>query len=528
MAGILCFCIGWPVFLAVFTGSLEIPHNDAWAYSLIAERHARSGSIELVGWNRAALIGQIVILGPLGQSIVAQQLFVAALATCGLLATYGLLVPRIGRSGALLGTALVGLTPDFGLLTTSYMAEIPAFTAVVACLFLTDRALRVQDARYLLGALAIGTWGVTVREQAIVGPVVAVAVTLTAWRGRKRRIALLAGMFSALVIAVFEVWRRSLPHDGGAPLTPLGISTVLAIATAVAMCFFVALAVFPVVLISVRPRRWSRRAQRISVGVFVLTALVAGVAHVFGQGNFIFLSNYLTRDGAYTAASIGTRHVLPDWWWFTLVVMACVSLALIVGQLIDSGIRLDRMLGLVLLLTLGGTLAQVVLGQPAFGRSLLILIPVACVALLGCRATDGRSPPPVRRKLLPVAAVAILAATSTAVIANALAFDAARWHAASKLVARGVAHTDINAGFEWVGYHAAQPASWSSADSDAFSWYMSMFEHSRNCYVVSASPLHGLRLISTEHYRTYALAGSSNLWIYQTFPCHRPGTAGET
>ena len=102
-------------------------------------------------------------------------------------------------SGALLGTALVGLMPDFGLLATSYMADIPPFTAVVGCLFLTDQALRTQDARYLLGALVVGTWGVTVREQAIVGPVVAVVVTVAAWRGRKRRVAL-----SALVIFWFR------------------------------------------------------------------------------------------------------------------------------------------------------------------------------------------------------------------------------------------------------------------------------------------------------------------------------------
>src|SRR5436305_13929403 len=80
LAGILCLCVGWPMLLAVFTGSLAIPHNDAWAYSLIAEHYARSGSIQLVGWNRAALVGQIVVLGPLGGSIVVQNLFVAVLA----------------------------------------------------------------------------------------------------------------------------------------------------------------------------------------------------------------------------------------------------------------------------------------------------------------------------------------------------------------------------------------------------------------------------------------------------------------
>ena len=116
-------------------------------------------------------------------------------------------------------------------------------------------------------------------------------------------------------------------------------------------------------------------------------------------------------------------------------------------------------------------------------------------------------------------AVAGLVATSTAITVNALAFDAARWQAASSLVARGVAATDIDAGIEWVGYHASEPASWSSAHADALRWYMRMFEHSRESYVVSASPLDGLLLVSTAQYRTYALAGSSKLWVYQVSPC---------
>jgi hypothetical protein len=55
VTGLLCLCVAWPVFLAVLTGSLAIPHNDAWAHSLIAQHFARSGSFELIGWNRSAL-----------------------------------------------------------------------------------------------------------------------------------------------------------------------------------------------------------------------------------------------------------------------------------------------------------------------------------------------------------------------------------------------------------------------------------------------------------------------------------------
>lgn len=519
LAGVLCLCVGWPVLLAVITGSLTIPHNDAWAHAVIAQHYGRTGSIELVGWNRSGLVGQIVVLGPLGRSIIVQQLFVAVLASVGLLATYGLLLPRVGRRGAILGTVLVGVTPDFGLLATSYMADIPAFTAVVGCLFLTDQALRAQDPRYLLGALAVGTWGVTVREQAIVGPIVAVVVTAAAWRGGKRRTALIAGTVCALAILLFEVWRRSLPYDSGSRVMHIGDSLVFAFMTAVFGCFSLALAVFPAVLVSTRPRDWSRRARRMSASALVLGVLVVVAATAFRMESSIFLGNYLAQGGAYSAASIGMRSVLPDWWWFALVVMACVSFALIVGHFADSRMSLDRMFCLVLLLMVVGTLGQVVLGQLAFARYLLVLIPVACVALLGTRAADEHSLPRRCNWSLSLVALAVLAATSTAITANALAYDAARWQVASSLVARGVAATDIDAGFEWVGYHAREPASWSSAHAGAMGFYMPMFEHSRECYVVSASPLHDLPLVATAQYRTYALAGSSKLWVYQVSPC---------
>ncbi|MEE2854237.1 MAG: glycosyltransferase family 39 protein [Actinomycetota bacterium] len=507
------------MFLAAATGSWAIPHNDAWAYALIARHYAEQGSIELAGWNRSALIGQIVVLGHLGSSLIVQKVFVAVLAALGLLATYGLLEPRVGGNRALLGTALVGLMPAFGLLATSYMADVPAFTAVIGGLFLTDQALRTESTRWLLGALAVATWGVTVREQALVGLVVIVIITVTSWHGRKRQIALLGGLMSILAITGFELWRRSLPHDSGAPLASTGISLALALPIAICTCLTVALFVFPAVLVTARPRSWSRRTQLTSVSTLVLTVLIVIAAVLFRMGSHIFLPCYLAPGGAYSASSIGTRTALPGWWWFALVAMACMSLALIVGHYIDAGAPLDRMSGLVLILIAAGTLGEIVLGQAPYARFFLVLIPFACVALLGTREANNRLMPRWYNWLLSLTALAALAATTTLITANALAFDAARWKAASSLVARGVAPTDIDAGIEWVGYHASEPASLSSAHTQALGWYMRMFEHSRECYVVSASPLQGMTSIATTQYRTYALAGSSKLWTYRVSPC---------
>jgi hypothetical protein len=313
------------------------------------------------------------------------------------------------------------------------------------------------------------------------------------------------------VIVGFEMWRRSLAF-GEPPW--FRVVPVYACTIAVCGCFTVALAVFPAVLLTARPGGWSRRARLISASAL----LVAVVAAVVLQGK-VFLGNYLQRSGAYSDASIGVRSVLPNWWWFGLVAIASVSIALIVGCFVDAGVSLDPVSGLLLLLLVGGTFVQALTGHLIFSRYLILVVPIVCIALFGSPRAAERSLPGGRRRVLSLVAIALLAATATGITGNALAWDAARWQAASALVARGVPATDIDAGLEWVGYHASEPASWSSAHAGALAFYMPAFAHSRECYVVSASPLEGLRLDSTEHYRTYGLAGSSTFWVYQLSPC---------
>ncbi|NUT51809.1 MAG: hypothetical protein HOV94_31630, partial [Saccharothrix sp.] len=130
-----------PLSLAVTTGSLSIPHNDSWAYSRIAETFGRTGRIELLGWNRSALFGQFLPLGPLASRLEAQHVFVALLGLVALVATYDLCVASTGRRRAALAAVAVALWPGFGLLATSFMSDMPTLAAVTACLALGRRAV---------------------------------------------------------------------------------------------------------------------------------------------------------------------------------------------------------------------------------------------------------------------------------------------------------------------------------------------------------------------------------------------------
>jgi hypothetical protein len=145
-----------PVCLAAAGGGLSIPHNDAWSYSRIAQTFARSGHIRLLGWNRSALFGQFLVLGPAARWLVVQQLLVALLAGAGLLACYDLLVPSVGRRRAAFAALLTAAWPGFGLLATSFMADVPAMAAMLGCLALGRRALRRGSPGLLVASVAAG------------------------------------------------------------------------------------------------------------------------------------------------------------------------------------------------------------------------------------------------------------------------------------------------------------------------------------------------------------------------------------
>src|SRR5580658_8910077 len=103
--------VGVPLALAVVTGGIAIPHNDGWSYSRIAALFARTGRIQMLGWNRAALVGQFVVLGPLGRWLQVQQVFIAACGAAVLLATYDLLLPSVGRRRAAFAAVVVAAWP---------------------------------------------------------------------------------------------------------------------------------------------------------------------------------------------------------------------------------------------------------------------------------------------------------------------------------------------------------------------------------------------------------------------------------
>lgn len=505
--------VGLPAVVAWVTGSLSIPHNDAWSHSKIAMTFARTGDIHLLGWNRTGLLGQVVVLGPLGASVVAQQLFVAALACVGLVATFFFLQPRTGSALAVFGSAVVGALPQFGLLATSYMSDMPAFVAGMVCIAVGDRALRSDSRRALALAVLVGLWGATIREQAIVAPVVILLMAVLLWRRRHLTFLLLVAAVTATSFGLFESYRRGLP-DGDPPT--LHLSARQGVTTGIYLALTLSLYLAPAVFLRARPRTWSGPTRVLASVTLAGSGLLAVTKH----GN-VLLGNYLDAHGAYSDAFLGTRNVLPQTVVLVLSLIACASLAGLVGLGLSRQVRVGRLEALFAGAFFIGTLAQAVVGQAAFGRYLLPVVPIALAVLLApAGESRGRPDEPGRRVVwaLPLGVLAAVTVVSGALLTNALSFDAARWQAAEQLQAQGVPADRIDAGLEWVGYHARGVAHQGAVEANE-SRYSAMFG-SHTCATVAASPLaNRADPVATYPYRTFAVFGHSDLHVYRVGTC---------
>jgi hypothetical protein len=170
------------------------------------------------------------------------------------------------------------------------------------------------------------------------------------------------------------------------------------------------------------------------------------------------------------------------------------------------------LLSIFAVLTATALVGESLIGQSSFDRYLLPLVTPAVVVLVG-----GDRP----RWGPALAVLAGQAALSLALTANGLAFDAARWAEGLRLQRAGASATDIDAGFEWVGYHSPAAAdSSSTSHGSAVGHWMHLFPQARECYVVTASARPDLGApISRRPYRAYAVFGTAWLWTYRLDPC---------
>jgi hypothetical protein len=91
--------------------------------------------------------------------------------------------------------------------------------------------------------------------------------------------------------------------------------------------------------------------------------------------------------------------------------------------------------------------------SPVYDRYVLVLLPLAVLRTLPRRSPSALDRPRWRSGL---AALAVCAAASVALMHDWHSWNAARWELGRRAVARGVDPEDIEGGFEWDGWHTPQ------------------------------------------------------------------------
>jgi hypothetical protein len=506
---------------------LSIPHNDGWAYAKIARGFADHLDFQLLAWNRPGLVGQVLLAVPLSHVlpdvVVAQHLTVWATGVALVLAGYRFFEPELGPSRAALVAATTGLFPALGLLSTSFMADVPAASLGMLCLAAGARAAERRS--WLWTSLLLGLLASVTREQELAAPA---AVLL--WVGMRhvregrtrqlRGVAVSGLAFLAAFLAV-ELWRRGLPYDSA----PEVASTTRAAGyQLIRGALVLGLALIPVAaLVASRPGRL-RLPGILPLVACGSTLLVLAARRLTGRPEDFLPGNYVGggRAAPYSDVGIGSpAAVLPDWFWVATAAMAGASLLVAVLAFANRGTSAvagerSRLAAIFVLLYAGGLVAQTAAGQPFFDRYLLPLVPVAAGLCLAVAA-----PRPGRvRATSAAAAAAFLLLVGVEVVAAGTAYDAARWNASRALLRDGVPATDIAGGLEWSGWHSRERYRSPGKFREGGFWTAS-FADSRDCWIVAASPLRrrDLRLARTFRYDRLLLTAPSRLFVYRSGRC---------
>ena len=499
---ILCLVgVGIPLLLSAAAGAIGVPGNDDWVYMRAADSLFRTGSVDMPG-HTAASIGQIVMVQPLlwlsGGSPWAFTAFGLAMALIGVASAYLLARRFVGTGSAVLVVLLVEAFPGFARETAGFMTDVPAYALAVLCLLLGARWLLGEGRRVtLVASLGAGLLAVSIREFAIAAPA---AILVAAWarnRADERGwLAGVSGIFAAGVACVLVV-AASMPGRG-VPLT-----------ADLWRCSFLgpAFTTLAAVLLPAAALGMGRRIATFSPEHIILGAGLVGFMFFLPIGPLV--GQLWMPDGLVGNALLsGTRDpVIGTLAWtlseqlasFAAILVAALALrwgqrnlagvtSLSTGMARAVRIARSREAPLVLfLVAYAGVLAVFTsMGYPQ-DRYLYPMVPAAAILLLRGPARPSRVG---RSQAFAHAAFAWLVASAFVIAANSFAYDAARYREGEAAVALGYDARTVDAGYEWVGYHARGVGN-SGSGTYGLTWYDDVFSPYRPCAILSNSPLDG-------------------------------------
>lgn len=536
-------CVAVPLLSGLVTGSIGIPHNDDWAFLRIVFHLADTGSIELVGWNEMMLVGHLLIALPFvevfGDNVAVLNTLVAIASGAGLV-MLGLVARRFVEPIYALGVVvLVGAFPGFAGLVATFMTDNTAFALQMGCILLALVAFERTGGRrdqLMAVALVVGLLAFSVREFAILAPIAAVGGYAVANRRDGRSLLRAVAALAALLLAAFFLfeWKRQLSGDTSHFFAS---NFSLAMVPYLAQAFFTfSLGVAPALLVAARARPrpalpWLPAiVAAVALGVFAVQQTAGNPTCCYNSGGSVFLGNLLTERGP-----LGNQALFADrpalfpaalWMLLTGAAVAAGAAALALGWRRIAEVRAGSVgtdpgattLALLGLSTAGAIVFRHALGGPLFDR--YVVVPVAIGAIFLLRGVA--SPRKWSEVKGAATAAALLALVAAVVVGSSASFDAARWRAGEAAVRAGIPARDVDAGFEWVGYHYRGVVNEAVPRRSAYTppGYMNMFPAAGNCGLVAAERQSGddFELITQVPYRQWLGTRLEYLWVYRYAP----------
>ena len=520
--------VGVLLWLSAAAGAIGVPSNDDWVYMRGANSLYRSGVVDMPG-HTAASIGQVVLVQPLLWLSVgnpwAFTAFGLSMTALGVMAAYLLARRFVGTGSAVMVVMLMLAFPGFGREAASFMTDVPTCALALWCLLLGARWLQGDGGRMTLAAsLAIGLAAISVREFAIAAPA---AILIAAWArhrvGQRPMLSVATVLFATGVVGIFAA-AASIPGRGA-----LGGADPRQLPFLAPAFMTLAAVLLPAAVVAMGRRLASFSAATILGAALGCLALelpgmpllgnlwapsgVAGDELLSGSRGSVIGANAWALSGQLALfASILVAALALRWCQRSVVGVNSPSTA------ITRAIRVARSHEAPLLLFLAVYAAELALIAsigPPFDRYLYPMVPVAAILLL---RWSGQPSPLGRSRAFAHGAFVWLAASAFMIATNSFAYDAARYRGGEAAVAMGYDARTVDAGYEWVGYHADSAGNTGSRRYGLMG-YDDRFMTSRPCAVLSSSPLDadGFTLISVDRsaYLQYLFFGPAQpLYLY--------------
>jgi len=470
----------------------EFALNDDWTHSLAIAQYVQAGEYYYPAWLSSFVYIPIIIGAAAGKifgfsfSLLRLINLFFALGTVILFFKF-LRHNRLPASVSFAAGMLLLFNPLFFNLSYTAMSDLPALFFIVAAIYFYDLGFSQKRYGLIFFASVICGLGFYIREVPII-LLVGAGLHYLLLDDRKKivKAAWLFGLPLGITVAVYLIlgWIGALPVSAAAHFLPHGWSYLQTV-SATFWHFLLLLSFFALPATAAIYAKKNNFTKKLSFWL-ILFLVSAAAVWAYGVGTtFPGLGNVINPFGLGPNQTV-LMGSLPLWGNaaaylavnFVLAAALALNLSLFFAGIKSRCLTDNHYLYLWFFAIL---YLMIILVIRTFDRYLLLLMPVVLTAfslLLNKYAWS---------KIVFFLALLPLALYSTIGTYNYLAWNQARWHLAQSLVSDGIPLADIEAGYEWDGWHLYREASITPLGDYTPNW--------APWYIKDLFPGHGLKYI---------------------------------